>query len=144
MGPAHMESRMGQRAHVRRMRHRAMMRRRAHMRAMRHRARMRHRQVMRERHRAVMRRRHRRMMARHRAETRQLRAEEAEAEEASAEESSECDPNYAGACLDPNASDYDCADGSGNGPDYTGTVTVVGEDHYGLDADSDGIGCEPQ
>jgi hypothetical protein len=55
---------------------------------------------------------------------------------------SECDPNYSGACLDPNAVDYDCAGGSGNGPEYTGPVTVVGEDHYGLDADGDGYGCE--
>jgi hypothetical protein len=61
---------------------------------------------------------------------------------AAGEGSSECDPNYAGACLDPTASDYDCAGGSGDGPEYTGTVTVVGEDHYGLDADGDGIGCE--
>jgi hypothetical protein len=53
-----------------------------------------------------------------------------------------CDPNYAGACLDPNASDYDCAGGSGNGPKYVGRVQVVGSDHYGLDADGDGIGCE--
>ena len=53
-----------------------------------------------------------------------------------------CDPNYKGACLDPNASDYDCVGGSGNGPKYTGTVTVVGYDHYGLDSDGDGIGCE--
>jgi hypothetical protein len=58
-------------------------------------------------------------------------------------EESECDPNYARACLMPNASDYDCEGGSGNGPYYTGEVTVVGVDHYGLDADSDGIGCEP-
>lgn len=95
------------------------------------------------------------MMARrrHQAEARQLQAEEAEraaAEEAEAqeaaaeEEASACDPNYAGACLDPYASDYDCEGGSGNGPDYTGTVTVVGEDHYGLDADGDGIGCEAE
>ena len=55
---------------------------------------------------------------------------------------SNCDPNYIGACLDPTASDYDCAGGSGNGPYYTGTVTVVGEDHFGLDADGDGTGCE--
>ncbi len=54
-----------------------------------------------------------------------------------------CDPNYSGACLDPNAYDYDCAGGEGNGPDYTGTVTVVGEDHYGLDRDGDRTGCEP-
>ena len=53
-----------------------------------------------------------------------------------------CHPSYKGACLDPNASDYDCAGGSGNGPEYTGTVRVVGYDEYGLDADGDGIGCE--
>jgi hypothetical protein len=55
---------------------------------------------------------------------------------------SDCDPNYEGACLDPSASDYDCEGGSGNGPEYTGTVTVVGEDHFGLDADGNGVGCE--
>jgi hypothetical protein len=59
-------------------------------------------------------------------------------------EESACDPNYEGACLDPNASDYDCEAGSGNGPDYTGEVRVVGEDHFGLDADGDGIGCESE
>jgi hypothetical protein len=53
-----------------------------------------------------------------------------------------CDSYYTGACLDPNASDNDCAGGSGNGPKYTGTVTVVGNDHFGLDRDGDGIGCE--
>jgi hypothetical protein len=53
-----------------------------------------------------------------------------------------CHPSYTGACLDPNASDYDCAGGSGNGPKYTGTVIVVGPDVFGLDADGDGIGCE--
>src|SRR5690348_9954492 len=75
----------------------------------------------------------------HRAEAR----EEADAQEATeAEETSECDPSYTGACLDPYASDYDCEGGSGDGPEYTGPVTVVGEDHYGLDADSDGTGCE--
>lgn len=52
-----------------------------------------------------------------------------------------CDPNYSG-CLDPNAYDYDCVGGSGDGPLYTGTVVVTGSDHYGLDADGDGIGCE--
>jgi len=65
-----------------------------------------------------------------------------EAEEYEEESASECDPNYSG-CLDPYASDYDCEGGSGNGPDYTGTVTVLGVDHYGLDADGDGVGCEP-
>ena len=53
-----------------------------------------------------------------------------------------CDPNYAGACLTPNSSDYDCAGGSGDGPDYAGYVEVVGDDHYDLDRDGDGIACE--
>jgi endonuclease YncB( thermonuclease family) len=57
-------------------------------------------------------------------------------------QSANCHPSYKGACLDPNASDYDCAGGSGNGPKYTGPVTVVGYDEYGLDADGDGVGCE--
>jgi hypothetical protein len=55
---------------------------------------------------------------------------------------SPCHPSYTGACLDPNASDYDCAGGSGNGPLYTGFVHVVGYDEFGLDADHDGLGCE--
>ena len=59
----------------------------------------------------------------------------------SEEAASECDPNYSG-CLSPTASDYDCEGGSGDGPEYTGTVSVTGEDHYGLDSDSDGVGCE--
>ena len=53
-----------------------------------------------------------------------------------------CDTSYKGACLDPDASDYDCAGGSGDGPKYTGVVTVVGDDHFDLDRDGDGIGCE--
>ncbi len=54
-----------------------------------------------------------------------------------------CDPNYAGACLDPNASDYDCAGGSGDGPKYVqGPVRVVGDDHFQLDSNGDGRGCE--
>jgi hypothetical protein len=53
-----------------------------------------------------------------------------------------CDPNYSGACLRPDASDYDCAGGSGDGPYYTGRVEVVGVDHYGLDRDGDGVACE--
>jgi hypothetical protein len=53
-----------------------------------------------------------------------------------------CDPNYSGACV-PIASDVDCAGGSGNGPAYVqGPVTVTGSDIYGLDRDSDGVGCE--
>jgi hypothetical protein len=54
-----------------------------------------------------------------------------------------CDPNYKGACLKPNVSDYDCAGGSGDGPYYVqGPVTVVGDDHYDLDRDGDGVACE--
>jgi hypothetical protein len=53
-----------------------------------------------------------------------------------------CDPNYEGACLDPNSPDYDCEGGSGDGPDYTGAVTVVGDDHFRLDRDGDGSACE--
>jgi hypothetical protein len=47
-----------------------------------------------------------------------------------------------GACLNPAASDYDCAGGSGNGPYYTGPVRVVGPDHFGLDRDGDGYACK--
>jgi hypothetical protein len=53
-----------------------------------------------------------------------------------------CHPSYEGACLDPNAEDYDCIGGSGDGPLYTGEVSVVGPDVFELDHDSDGIGCE--
>jgi hypothetical protein len=42
----------------------------------------------------------------------------------------------------PITSDVDCAGGSGNGPAYTGRVTVIGPDEYDLDRDGDGIGCE--
>ena len=52
-----------------------------------------------------------------------------------------CHPNYSG-CLNPNATDYDCSGGGGDGPLYTGPVTVRGDDPYELDADEDGLGCE--
>lgn len=52
-----------------------------------------------------------------------------------------CHSSYSG-CLNPRASDYDCAGGSGNGPYYTGTVRVIGPDVFGLDRDGDGWGCE--
>ena len=55
---------------------------------------------------------------------------------------SNCHPSYAGACLNPYASDYDCAGGEGNGPKYTGFVRVVGPDDYELDRDGDGRACE--
>jgi hypothetical protein len=54
----------------------------------------------------------------------------------------DCHPSYEGACLKPDSPDYDCDGGSGNGPDYTGPVRVVGDDPYDLDADGDGIGCQ--
>ncbi|MFL5832839.1 MAG: hypothetical protein ACJ76B_02520 [Solirubrobacterales bacterium] len=118
---------------------RAKMRQQARATARRHR-----RQAAARRHRALVRAEAAERRAAEAAEAEARAAEDAEAEEAAAEEeASECDPNYSGACLDPYSSDYDCEGGSGNGPDYTGTVTVVGEDHYGLDSDSDGTGCEP-
>lgn len=52
-----------------------------------------------------------------------------------------CHPSYSG-CLNPNASDYDCTGGSGNGPYYTGKVQVIGPDVFRLDGDRDGWGCE--
>ena len=52
-----------------------------------------------------------------------------------------CDPNYSG-CLDPTAYDYDCIGGSGDGPRYTGLVHVLGDDHFDLDRDGDGIACD--
>jgi hypothetical protein len=91
-----------------------------------------------------------RLVALEAKEQRELEKEEARAqheqeeleEEAEDELASECDPNYSG-CLDPFSPDYDCEGGSGDGPDYTGTVEVLGVDHYGLDEDGDGIGCDP-
>lgn len=51
-----------------------------------------------------------------------------------------CTPGYS-PCLPP-ASDYDCAGGGGDGPEYTGRVRVTGSDPYDLDSDGDGLGCE--
>jgi hypothetical protein len=65
------------------------------------------------------------------------------AAETAAEPVSGCHPNYQGACLDPDSADYDCQGGSGDGPDYTGPVRVVGADPYDLDRDGDGAACEP-
>jgi hypothetical protein len=53
----------------------------------------------------------------------------------------DCTPGYS-PCLPP-ASDYDCAGGIGDGPEYvSGPVTVTGSDPYGLDHDNNGVGCE--
>lgn len=52
-----------------------------------------------------------------------------------------CHPSYSG-CLKMNAGDYDCAKGSGNGPNYTGPVEVYGSDPFDLDRNNNGWGCE--
>lgn len=58
------------------------------------------------------------------------------------EPASDCNSNYADVCV-PNASDVDCAGGSGNGPAYvSGPLRVVGSDPYDLDRDGDGIACD--
>jgi hypothetical protein len=55
----------------------------------------------------------------------------------------DCDPSYPDACLKVGIGDYDCAGGSGNGPNCVeGPVTVRGPDPFGLDDDGDGVGCE--
>jgi endonuclease YncB( thermonuclease family) len=54
-----------------------------------------------------------------------------------------CHPSYSNVCLKEGIGDYDCASGSGNGPNYVqGPVRVVGPDEFDLDRDNDGIGCE--
>lgn len=53
-----------------------------------------------------------------------------------------CHPSYEGACLPAGASDIDCEGGSGDGPEYSGPVRVVGPDEYELDRDGNGLGCE--
>jgi hypothetical protein len=56
---------------------------------------------------------------------------------------SNCDPAYPGVCLHDGIGDYDCAGGSGNGPNYVqGPIRVLPPDPFGLDADGDGWGCE--
>lgn len=54
-----------------------------------------------------------------------------------------CHASYQGACLAIGAGDYDCAGGSGNGPNYiAGPIYVVGWDEFELDRDGDGVACE--
>jgi hypothetical protein len=70
-------------------------------------------------------------------------AAEAEAAAAAAVQPApaDCHASY-DPCLDPDASDYDCEGGEGDGPEYTGIVTVSGPDDYDLDRDGDGTGCD--
>ena len=52
-------------------------------------------------------------------------------------------PSYPDVCLDPDATDYDCAGGSGNGPEYVrGPIRVLAPDPFDLDREGDGVGCE--
>lgn len=55
-----------------------------------------------------------------------------------------CDPHYPNVCLDPTASDYDCAGSGEDGPEYVdGPVRILGGDPFGLDGrPRDEIGCE--
>jgi hypothetical protein len=55
----------------------------------------------------------------------------------------DCDPSYPDVCLDPDAVDYDCAGGSGDGPEYVeGPIRVRPPDPFDLDREGDGVGCE--
>ncbi len=55
-----------------------------------------------------------------------------------------CDPAYPDVCLHDGIGDYDCAGGTGNGPNYVdGPIRVLPPDPFDLDGnDNDGIGCE--
>ncbi len=56
---------------------------------------------------------------------------------------SDCDPAYPDVCLHDGIGDYDCAGGSGNGPNYVhGPIRVRPPDPFDLDRDGDGIGCQ--
>jgi hypothetical protein len=55
----------------------------------------------------------------------------------------QCDPSYPDVCLDPAVEDYDCAGGTGNGPEYVeGPIRVLPPDPFDLDGEGDGWGCE--
>ncbi|WP_239336800.1 hypothetical protein [Frankia sp. CiP3] len=54
-----------------------------------------------------------------------------------------CDPAYPDVCLQDGIGDYDCAGGSGDGPNYVrGPLRVLAPDPFRLDGDHDGTGCE--
>lgn len=56
-------------------------------------------------------------------------------------QAAKCHPSYSG-CLTPGIGDYDCRGGSGDGPNYTGKVQVLGPDVFRLDRDGDGTACD--
>jgi hypothetical protein len=92
---------------------------------------------------AAERREHKAIEAEEREYAKALVAEEEEAAEAA--EESACDPDYIGECLKDGIGDYDCAEGSGDGPNYVySPVEVVGADPFGLDEDGNGIGCQDE
>jgi hypothetical protein len=54
-----------------------------------------------------------------------------------------CNPAYPDVCLKDGIGDYDCAGGTGDGPNYvTGPLKVRAPDPFDLDRNGDGIGCE--
>jgi hypothetical protein len=54
-----------------------------------------------------------------------------------------CDPAYPDQCLQDGIGDWDCAGGSGNGPNYVeGPLTVRPPDPFDLDRNHNGVGCE--
>lgn len=56
---------------------------------------------------------------------------------------SNCDPSYPDVCIPRGAADYDCAGGTGNGPNYIrGPIRVLPPDPHDLDRDGNGIGCQ--
>jgi hypothetical protein len=93
------------------------------------------------RQRIELRRKRRAARAQARKERQQETQQETQQAAPPAEPAESCHTSY-DPCLDPSASDYDCEGGSGDGPNYTGPVTVKGDDPYDLDRDGDGYACE--
>ena len=62
----------------------------------------------------------------------------------SLERSRRCHRSYPTVCLKTGIGDWDCAGGSGNGPNYVRAKNfrVKGSDPFRLDGDRDGVGCE--
>jgi|SRR5215207_3767521 len=54
-----------------------------------------------------------------------------------------CNPAYPDVCLKDGIGDYDCAGGTGNGPNYVREpIRVLPPDPFDLDRNGDGTGCE--